>query len=292
MIAPFWGAIDMRYYYVAGGDGAFVDTSVPNYVTFRFATTPVTNNNSSIPPSVFAVRLGADGSIRFDYGANLNGITPVIGVSAGTGRDYSVASISGLSTLSNHGSVVFTPNVAEGRTYYDIGALEFEGSSADTLPPTIVSGINLPANGASTDAAFGSITLNVSETLDQISANSAANYQLVEAGADHVFDTPDDTVISLTPILRFGIEVHPFGAQQRLACRRFISPLRQQDQRPARHRGQRARWRWRRFRRGRLHALLHDRPQRQPCPGGLRRDREYRVRPDLAGDLARHGRRQ
>src|SRR5487761_2151569 len=65
MIAPFWGAIDMRYYYVAGGDGAFVDTSVPNYVTFRFATTPVTNGNSSIPPSVFAVRLGADGSIRF-----------------------------------------------------------------------------------------------------------------------------------------------------------------------------------------------------------------------------------
>ena len=204
MIAPFWGAVDMRFYYVANGDGAYVDTSVPNYVTIRFAVTPTTNNNSSTPPSIFAVRLGADGSIRFDYGANLDGVTPVIGVSAGNGLDYSVSSISGLNNLSNHASVTFTPNISEGRTYYDIGALEFEGSSADTLPPTIVSGINLPANGTSTDAAFSSITLNVSETLDLIGANSAANYQLVEAGADKTFDTPDDTIIALTPSYASG----------------------------------------------------------------------------------------
>ena len=127
MIAPFWGALDTRY----SSDGIFVDTSVANYVTIRFAATPVSGNYLTSPAN-FAVRLGlADGSILFEYGANLDGITPVIGVSAGTRGFYTVAPNSGQNNLSISNSISFVPNAALGLPYYDIGAIEFQGSSSN-----------------------------------------------------------------------------------------------------------------------------------------------------------------
>ena len=47
---------------------------------------------------------------------------------------------------------------------------------------------------------FSSITLDFSETLDVISATSAANYQLIAAGPDGVFGTADDITYALTPV--------------------------------------------------------------------------------------------
>ena len=200
IIAPFWAPMDMSF--GNSGTGFYVEAA-PDHVTIRWATTALSGGGNT-PLSNVAVRLGVDGSIRFDYGANLTGLTPVIGLSDGTGINYSIASISGQTNLSNAPSITFTPNVAEGRVYYDIGAIEFQGSSSDVVAPTVVAGSNLPAEGGSTDSAFTSIALNFSEALDQTSATSVANYQLVEAGADGKFDTPDDVVIALAPTYAVG----------------------------------------------------------------------------------------
>ena len=196
MLAPFWGAIDTRY----SSDGIFVDASVANYVTIRFAATPVSGTYLT-PAANFAVRLGlTDGSILFEYGANLDGITPVIGVSAGTRGFYTVAPNSGQNNLSISNSISLVPNAALGLPYYDIGAIEFQGSSSNTTPPEIIGTVNLPANSSTTDAVFSSITLDFSETLDAISATSVANYKLIAAGPDGVFGTADDVSYALTPV--------------------------------------------------------------------------------------------
>ena len=143
MIAPFWsGAMDTRY----SSDGVFATTSSAgsvNYVTFSFATTPYTGSSTTSPNS-FAVRLGSDGSIQFEYGVNLNGQSAVIGFSGGQTGETTVASISGETDLSNSPAILFTPDPAKGLTYYDIGAVEFEGSSSDKTLPTIVGTTNLP----------------------------------------------------------------------------------------------------------------------------------------------------
>jgi len=144
--------------------------------------------------------LGADGSVLFQYGDNLNGIAAVIGVSAGTNASYTLASISGQTNLSNSNSIAFTPNAAEGLVYYDIGAIEFQGSSSNNSLLKITGTTNLPASGTTTDAVFTAITLQFNETLDVISATSAANYQLTAAGPDGVFGTADDIKIAVTPV--------------------------------------------------------------------------------------------
>ena len=199
MIAPFWSASDTRY---SNGDGVFQSTSSANgvnYITFRFAATPTSGGSYSAPTANFAVTLGSDGSIAFSYGSIPSGLTGVIGLSAGTNGLYTLASVSGQSNLSNSSTIVFTPNSLQGLRYYDIGALEFQGSSSNTTPPTIVGTVNLPANGVTTDAVFTSITLNFSEALDPISATSLANYQLI-AGPKGNFGTVDDISYALTPV--------------------------------------------------------------------------------------------
>jgi hypothetical protein len=207
MIAAFWsGAFDTRYY---GTDGVYATKSTVgdvNYVTFSYAVTP-TGGNSSTPAGTFAVTLGSDGSIQFDYGANLNGIAAVIGVSGGEPGLTSVAAISGLTNLSGAPAILFAPDPAKGLTYDDIGAVEFEGSSSDNTLPTVVGTTNLPADGASTDAVFTSIALQFSGPLNVISAVSAANYQLVDiaGGADAtiavtpVYSSATDSVTLLLP---------------------------------------------------------------------------------------------
>jgi hypothetical protein len=195
MIAPFWSTVDMS----AGGSGTgFFVESASDHVTFRWLVGPA-GASSATTLSSFALRLGRDGSIRFDYGDNLNGFTPVIGLSAGNGRDFTVTSISGNANLSNANSISFAANAAEGRVYYDIGAIEFQGASTDATAPTFVSGSNLPAEGGSTDAAFTSITLSFSEALDRSSALSVSNYRLIEAGNNGLFGDGDDVTIPVSP---------------------------------------------------------------------------------------------
>ncbi|AWN41758.1 Ig-like domain-containing protein [Methylobacterium durans] len=85
----------------------------------------------------------------------------------------------------------------------DIGAIEFAGASSDAAAPTITA-TSLPANGGTTAAAFSSIVLSASEALDIASARSPANFSLVGAGRDGVFDTSDDVAIALAPSYSAG----------------------------------------------------------------------------------------
>ena len=198
MIAPFWSTQDTRY----SGEGIFASTTSAggvDYVTFSFLATP-TSGNFQTPPSAFAARLGSDGSVQFQYGANLDGIAATIGLSAGAQNNFALAANSGQTNLANSASLLFTPDFNKGLTYFDIGAIEFQGASNNSALPTITGVANLPAQGGATDAVFTSIGLQFSAPLNVISAVSAANYQLVAAGADGVFGTSDDIRIALTPI--------------------------------------------------------------------------------------------
>ena len=192
-IAPFWSNVDA----VTGSDNMYVDTSKSGQVTFTWI---VRKTGGAPSNSDFSATLFSDGSIRFDYGPGLSGLAaPVIGISSGPGNPFAIASINGNTNLTNAPSILFVPGNVSKVSYADIGAIEFQGSSSDTTAPTIVSGSNLPAEGASTDAAFTSVSLSFSEALDRVSALSAQNYQLVEAGADGQFGTPDDKAIAVSP---------------------------------------------------------------------------------------------
>src|SRR6185436_4342390 len=85
--------------------------------------------------------------------------------------------------------------------FYDMGAYEFQGSSADITPPTI---INLAPVGMVNDvlsnAHFSSLIVSFSEPLDPVSATSATLYTLLEAGPNGTFDNPDDVVIPISTI--------------------------------------------------------------------------------------------
>jgi parallel beta-helix repeat protein len=86
--------------------------------------------------------------------------------------------------------------------FYDIGAHEFTGSSADTAPPTLVAITPIPAtDGTYTNTPITSISLTFSEALDPVSATSAAFYSLVTPGLDGTFGTIDDVSIPFSSIV-------------------------------------------------------------------------------------------
>ncbi len=196
-IAPFWE--ETLYTYGSGND-VFVDSSVADQVTVRWNASAFLNGT---PQANFSVTLFADGRIRFDYGSGNQGMTPTIGLSAGNGYTFVSASYSGSGALQNAASLTFTPNAAEGLDYFDIGAIEFQGASNDATPPRVVSIPVLPAEGGSTAAAFNRISIGFSESLEQISALSAANYELRYAGANGIFGDADDRTIALRPSYSF-----------------------------------------------------------------------------------------
>ncbi len=197
-IAPFWE--ESLYTYGNSANDVFVDTSVANQITVRWNATAAMSGS---PQANFSATLFADGRIRFDYGSGNQGMTPTIGLSAGNGYTFVSASYSGSGALQNAASLTFTPNVAEGLDYFDIGAIEFQGASNDVTPPRVLSIPALPAEGGSTAAAFNRISIGFSEALEQISALSAANYELRYAGANGVFGDADDRSIRLRPSYSF-----------------------------------------------------------------------------------------
>ncbi|TAK80239.1 MAG: tandem-95 repeat protein, partial [Aquabacterium sp.] len=191
-IAPLWD--DLSTY--SGSDATrdiYVDSSVSGQLTIRWAAVAEGTNN----PVNFSVTLFSNGSFRFDYGPSASGLTPTVGVSAGNGQTYVLSTYDGRSDLSSAASLAWAPT--PGLNYYDIGAYEFLGSSNDATPPTVTQISQLPADGGTTAAAFTSLQIDFSEALDRISARSPANYELLSAGVDKVFGTPDDTRINLKP---------------------------------------------------------------------------------------------
>ncbi|MBI1397472.1 MAG: tandem-95 repeat protein, partial [Betaproteobacteria bacterium] len=191
-IAPLWDNLN-TYSSLDATRDLYVNTSVAGQFTVRWATVQEGTND----PVNFSVTLFQDGSFRFDYGPSATGLTPTVGVSAGNGQTYVLATYDGQSDLSSAASLLW--QATPGLTYYDIGAYEFQGDSNDHTPPTVTSVTQLPADGGTTAAAFTSFQVNFSEALDGISARSPANYELVSAGADRTFGTPDDSYITLKP---------------------------------------------------------------------------------------------
>ena len=197
-IAPLWDRFTMR----DPQEQIYVDTSVPGQATFRWQGSLRDPNTDAFLSAVnFSVTLVADGSVRFDYGAGNEGMTPTIGVSAGNGITFVVSKYDGQSSLGGASSVLWTPT--PGLTYFDAGAYEFQGRSDDSVPPRVTGVLNLPAEGGTTALAFTSIQVSFSEALQGISATSRANYALLEAGPDHAFDTIDDVSIAVAPSYSF-----------------------------------------------------------------------------------------
>ena len=113
-----------------------------------------------------------------------------------------LARIDDLGTL-NTGNGVFR--------FYDIGAFEFQGSSADITPPRVValSPIGM-VDDVQSNARFSTLTVTFSEPLEALSARSMALYSLLEAGADTVFGTADDVTV---PIAVVGYTVGEVSVQ-------------------------------------------------------------------------------
>jgi len=223
-IAPLWDNLN-TYVYGDTSYDIYVDEGTPGQVTIRWkARNAETGGDVNVSVTLFD-----DGTFRFDYGAGNTGLTPTIGVSAGNGYTFVLSTYNARADLVSANSVTWAPT--PGLTYYDIGAFEFQGDSGDSVPPT-VTGIQselggLPVSAAPPDTettalAFRSFLVDFSESLDGISANSQANYELREAGPDPtpIFNNGNDTIYTLTPaysypetrlVLEIGEGVLPDG---------------------------------------------------------------------------------
>ena len=184
-IAPLWD--DLRT--DKTDDDVFVDTSIGNQITIRWAATV----NATGAKANFSATLFSDGRIRFDYGTGNTGLTPTVGISRGDGQFFKlVSSYDGATSLTNANSVTLSlvPGIV------DIGAYEFRGDSSDNVSPTVVS--TLPGAGI-TATHPTDVRLTFSEELNPIDARSPAAYELRGAGSDNTFDTVDDVVYKLNP---------------------------------------------------------------------------------------------
>jgi hypothetical protein len=194
-IAPLWDNLETS----STGKDIFVDTSVAGQVTIRWQARLQQTLGGDVN---FSVTLRSNGTFRFDYGPGNAGLTPTVGVSAGNGYTFVLApNYDGAAILAGANSLEWMPT--PGLTYYDIGAYEFQGDSGDATPPIVTLVTNLPAPSGSTAAAFTSLQIGFSEPLDGISARSPANYSLLEAGLDGLFDTTDDVKIAVKPAYSF-----------------------------------------------------------------------------------------
>jgi hypothetical protein len=102
--------------------------------------------------------------------------------------------------------------------FYDMGAFEFNGSSADVTPPVVTAllPVGLTDNVLS-NARFSTLVVRFSELLDPVSAASPSLYQLVEAGPDGVLGNGNDVVVPLA-----GVTYSPGDLEVRLS---FDHPL-------------------------------------------------------------------
>ncbi|MBW8891722.1 MAG: tandem-95 repeat protein, partial [Burkholderiales bacterium] len=191
-IAALWDDLDTG----PAGKDVFVSQTATSITVRWAAKLQGTNTDVNV-----AMTLNADGTVRFDYGAGNTGLTPTIGLSAGNGTAYVLASYDGQANLASANSLLWTPT--PGLVYYDIGAYEFQGSSGDTTGPKVTNISQLPANGGTTALAFSAVQIDFSEALNGVSARSPANYELRAAGADGQFDTGDDVVVKLSPFYSF-----------------------------------------------------------------------------------------
>jgi hypothetical protein len=189
-IAPLWANIRTD----RAGNDIFVDTSVANQVTIRWAATNVADGS----PVNFSTTLFSDGRIRFNYGSGNTNLTPTIGVSSGNGlyhNGFQISGNSGQATLTNAATREFTLQPGT----VDMGAYEFRTTSADVTPPTVASTSPLGIQTSGTIPPVGTLSINFSEAINSVDANAPAAYELRGAGPDGLLDTSDDIRYTVVP---------------------------------------------------------------------------------------------
>jgi len=117
------------------GNDIFIDESVPDQVTIRWAA--VTYSGSY--PCNFAITLFADGRIQFHYGSGNTGLTPTIGISSGDGAHYLLSSYNNANSLTNADSLEFTAplTLPDGLTLSPQGELSGTPWELGVFSPTI-----------------------------------------------------------------------------------------------------------------------------------------------------------
>ncbi len=172
------------------GDDVYVDTSLPDRVTFLWDGVL----DSTEQPVTFATTLFANGDIRFDYGPGNDNLSATVGVSKGNPLDSQILAYSDVSSLDDVDSLKLTL----GNSFGDIGAFEFRGSSLDVTPPTTVGADpQVIEDGGVTNQPVGQFTLTFSEPLNPIDAEAPANYELRNAGPNRILGDGDDTIAPL-----------------------------------------------------------------------------------------------
>ncbi|MGA2256316.1 MAG: right-handed parallel beta-helix repeat-containing protein, partial [Thermoguttaceae bacterium] len=203
-IAPLWMNINTN----GPGNDIYVNTSVSGQVTVRWQATNAADGSQVD----FAVVLFSDGSFRFDYGPeNTNVGSAIIGISAGNGDNYQIASYTGQSSLTDATSLAYTLQPG----FVDIGAYEFLGSSLNTTPPAITATTPSVVGGSGTTTApFDQFQLTLSEPLNPIDANAPAAFQLLSlrGSGNTVYTlvpqyTPGSTTLTLSIVLPGGGEL-------------------------------------------------------------------------------------
>lgn len=96
-IAPLWD--DLRT--DQPGDDIFVDMSTSGEITIRWQAATY----SALQPVSFSTTLHENGDIVFHYGPDNAAVTPTVGVSDGTGTDYTLSAYAGATSLQNANSV-------------------------------------------------------------------------------------------------------------------------------------------------------------------------------------------
>uniref|UniRef100_UPI00356B3B79 right-handed parallel beta-helix repeat-containing protein n=1 Tax=Stieleria sp. TaxID=2795976 RepID=UPI00356B3B79 len=183
-IAPLWDDLNLS----PTGKDVFVDSSVADQVTYRWEAS-LQSDGSDVAT---AVTLHSDGRIDFHYGAGNQNLTPTVGLSAGNGTTYFLASYDSMANLSNAAPIriQLQPGIV------DIGAYEFLGDSNDNQPPAIIDTVPAAIHQAGQYTGPNDpITLQLSEPISPIDARSTAAYQILFSGTDGVFGNTDDQLI-------------------------------------------------------------------------------------------------
>ncbi|HRX84129.1 MAG TPA: C25 family cysteine peptidase [Phycisphaerae bacterium] len=129
-IAPLWDDLKTT----ATSQDIFIDASQPGAYTVRWEAGHHSDATALIR---VAVTLFADGAIRFDYGPGNTPVTPTVGISNGTGTQYTLSAYNGLTNLGDLNSVLFKvpQDLPEGVTLSTTGMLEGTPLESGTFEP-------------------------------------------------------------------------------------------------------------------------------------------------------------
>ena len=116
------------------GEDIFIDTTVPDQITVRWKGHMV--NGGSL--CNVSITLFSDGRIQFHYGAANTGLTPTIGLSAGDGVNYLLASYDNATSLTNANSLQFVrpATLPAGITLSTQGVLSGVPTESGSFQPT------------------------------------------------------------------------------------------------------------------------------------------------------------